>query len=115
MGILRVSGKDKRRTQRSLRNNGRVLEMAEGRDGLDLDGLVADIALLLGIVNVDFHVRGGGGRDGGGGGVGGGRERAVVCGVAVELDGGLGSEVGGLVAVDGSVGVDAVWGSVTGV
>ena len=36
-------------------------------------------------------------------------------GVAVELDGGLGSEVGGLVAVDGSVGVEAVWGSVTGV
>lgn len=74
-----------------------------GGDGLDVDRLVPDIALLLGIVEVKFHIRGGHSGDGGGGGVcGGGRDAERASAV----DGGLNSERGGLVAVDGSV--DAV-------
>lgn len=63
---------------------------------LDVDGLVADVALLLGIVEIDLDVGGGGGVDGSGGRVGGGG-----MGVGA-VDGGEGSVV-------------AVWGSVTGV
>ena len=96
----RETGNDARHTG----DNDHVL--VEGGDVLDVDGLVADIALLLRVVEIDLDIGSGGGGNGGGGGVGGGGMGAVCVGA---VDGGGDSELG----ADGSM--DAVWGSVTGV
>ena len=90
--------------------NRKRLGLVVGGHWLDIDRLVADVALLLRIVEVNFDVGGGDGGDRSGWRVGGGGGR-VICGGTV--DGGLASEGGALLAVDGSV--DAVRGSVIGV